>query len=99
MALDIANNSLPPVMAADAGKVILVEKQRYGYGWHVIVDHQNGFQTLYAHMSDIYVSPGQAVSKGSVLGKVGSTGRSSGPHLHFEIRKNGVQLNPLGFLQ
>ncbi len=98
MALDIANRSLPPVMAADQGTVVKVARERYGYGWHIIVDHQNGFQTLYAHLSDIYVTEGQGVSKGSVIGKVGSTGRSSGPHLHFEIRKNGTLLNPLNFL-
>lgn len=98
MAVDIANNTLPPVAAADSGTVILVERQRYGYGWHVIIDHQNGYQTLYAHMSDIYVSTGQTVSKGATIGKVGSTGRSSGPHLHFEIRKGGILLNPLNFL-
>lgn len=98
MALDIANRSLPPVLASDQGTVVKVARERYGYGWHVIIDHQNGFQTLYAHMSDIYVSSGQGVSKGSVIGKVGSTGRSSGPHLHFEIRKNGTLLNPLSFL-
>lgn len=99
MALDIANPTLPPIMSADAGTVVTVEKQRFGYGWHVIVDHGNGYSTLYAHMSDIYVSAGQPVSKGSVIGKVGSTGRSSGPHLHFEIMKNGVKLNPLGFFR
>ena len=99
MAVDIANNSLPPIAAADSGKVVSVERQKYGYGWHVIIDHQNGYQTLYAHMSDIYVSEGQGVSKGSIIGRVGTTGRSSGPHLHFEVRKNGVLLNPLSFLQ
>lgn len=97
MALDIANSSLPPIHAADAGTVSLVERTKYGYGWYVMVDHANGYQTLYAHMSDIYVSKGQAVSKGSVIGKVGSTGRSSGAHLHFEIRKNGILLNPTQF--
>ena len=99
MAVDIANSSLPPIMAADAGKVILVEYGRYGYGHHVIIDHGNGYQTLYGHMSEIFVSPGQAVSKASVIGKMGSTGNSSGSHLHFEIRKNGTLLNPLGFLK
>lgn len=99
MAVDIANNTLPSVLAADSGTVVLVERQRYGYGWHIIVDHKNGFQTLYAHMSDIYVSPGQEVTKGLSIGRMGSTGRSTGSHLHFEIRKSGVLLNPLGFLQ
>lgn len=99
MALDIANSSLPGIGAADGGQVVLVERPRYGYGWHVIIDHKNGYQTLYAHLSDIYVSVGQGVAKGSVIGKMGSTGRSSGPHLHFEVRKNGVLLNPLNFLK
>ncbi|EKD88826.1 MAG: peptidase M23 [uncultured bacterium] len=76
-----------------------MEFSRFGYGYHVIVDHQNGYQTLYAHLSDIYVSADQAVAKGSVIGRMGSTGRSSGPHLHFEVRKNGTSLNPLGFLK
>ncbi len=99
MALDIANSSLPPIGSADGGTVVLTEKQRYGYGWHIIIDHGNGYQTLYGHLSDIYVSPGQAVSKGSIIGRMGSTGRSTGTHLHFEIRKGGVLLNPLGFLK
>lgn len=99
MALDIANSSLPPILAADAGKVTLVEYGRFGYGHHVIIDHGNGYQTLYAHMSDIYVSPGQNVGKGGVIGKMGSTGRSSGSHLHFEVRKGSTLLNPLGFLK
>lgn len=99
MAVDIANPSLPGVAAADGGQVVVVERQRYGYGWHVIVDHKNGYQTLYAHLSDIYVNVGQGVSKGSIIGKMGSTGRSSGPHLHFEVRKSGVLLNPLGYLK
>lgn len=99
MALDIANNTLPPVAAADAGKVVLSECQRYGYGCHIIIDHGNGYQTLYGHLSERYVSAGQAVSKGSTIGKLGSTGRSTGPHLHFEVRKGGVLLNPLSFLK
>ena len=99
MALDIANNALPGILAPDGGKVILVEYARYGYGHHVIIDHANGYQTLYGHMSEIYVSAGQAVAKGSVIGKMGSTGRSTGTHLHFEIRKGTTLLNPLSFLK
>ncbi len=98
MAVDIANSNLPPVIAADSGKVVLVEYGKYGYGRHVIIDHGNGYQTLYAHMSEIYVQNGQSVTKGAVIGKVGTSGRSTGPHLHFEIRKGGVLLNPLSFL-
>lgn len=99
MALDIANNTLPPVAAADSGKVVTVERQRFGYGWHVIIDHGNGYQTLYAHLSDIYVSVGQSLARGSILGKLGSTGRSTGPHLHFEVRKNGTAINPRSVLK
>lgn len=99
MAVDIANNTLPTVSAADGGKVIVVEYGRYGYGHHVIIDHGNGYQTLYGHLSQIFVSAGQNVTKGGAIGKMGSTGRSTGPHLHFEVRKNGALLNPLGFLK
>lgn len=99
MALDIANNTAPAIAAADAGKVVLVARQRYGYGWHIIIDHGNGYQTLYGHMSDMYVSEGQNVSRGSTIGKMGSTGRSTGIHLHFEIRKAGALQNPLSFLK
>lgn len=98
-ALDIANKSAPQVVAADAGKVVAVISQRYGYGNHVIIDHGNGFQTLYAHLSSFAVSEGQTVGQGSAIGNMGSTGRSTGTHLHFEIRQNGAALNPLNFLK
>ncbi len=69
-----------------------------GYGNHVIVDHGNGYQTLYGHLSSLDVSQGQYVSKGQRLGTMGSTGWSTGPHLHFEIRYGGSYLNPLNYL-
>ncbi len=99
MAVDIANKELPPVLAADTGTVSFVGNFSYGYGSHIIIDHGNGFQTLYGHLSRIDVSPGQGVSKGQTIGRVGSTGRSTGPHLHFEVRQGGRLLNPLSFLQ
>lgn len=99
MAMDIANPSLPPVLAADTGTVIFSGCIAYGYGCHVIIDHGNGYQSLYGHMSVLSVSPGQAVSQGQQIGKMGSTGRSTGPHLHFEIRSGGTLLNPLNFLK
>lgn len=99
MALDIANRSLPPVIASDTGTVSFSGCVGYGYGCHVIVDHGNGFQTLYAHLSRIDVNAGQNVGQGQQIGVLGSTGRSTGPHLHFEIRKGGVTQNPLGYLQ
>ncbi|MBI2029034.1 M23 family metallopeptidase [Candidatus Gottesmanbacteria bacterium] len=100
MAVDIANRDAPNVFAADSGVVVLSEKQRYGYGWHVLVDHGNGFQTLYAHLQRIDLSVGDKVTKGaSIIGRMGSTGRSTGTHLHFEVRKGGIAVNPLGYLK
>lgn len=99
MALDIANPTSPGIAAADSGTVTLVEYLRYGYGQHVIVGHGEGLSTLYAHLSDIYVKPGDTVTRGQIIGKMGSTGRSSGTHLHFEVRKNGITVNPLPFLK
>ncbi len=98
-ALDIANRSAPLVKAADGGQVTMVIRSRFGYGRHVVVDHGNGYKTLYAHMSKIYVKAGDKVSRGSSLGQMGSTGRSTGTHLHFEIIKNGVKLNPIRFFK
>lgn len=102
MALDIANRSLPPVLASDTGTVVYAGCVAYGYGCHIMIDHGNGYQTLYGHLSKILVStePGQNnVGKGQQIGVVGSTGRSTGPHLHFEIRQGGTLLNPVNFLK
>lgn len=99
MALDIANNSLPPVLASDTGTVTFAGCIDWGYGCHVMIDHGNGFQTLYGHLSQISVSAGQAVSQGQQVGAMGSTGRSTGPHLHFEIRSGGALQNPQGYLK
>lgn len=99
MAVDIANPSAPAILASDTGTVIYAGCVRYGYGCHVIIDHANGYQSLYAHMSRLDVSAGQAVSQGQQLGQMGSTGRSTGTHLHFEVRSGGNLLNPLNFLK
>ena len=99
MALDIASPAGPGIAAAESGTVTLVEYLRYGYGYYVIVSHSDGLSTLYAHLSEIYVKTGDRLSRGQVLGRMGSTGRSTGTHLHFEVRKNGVILNPLPFLK
>ena len=98
-AIDIANKSAPSILAADSGTVILVRYDKWAYGHHVIIDHGNGFTTLYSHMSSIYVNEGQTLSRGNAVGQMGSTGRSTGTHLHFEIRKNGVPQNPLAYLK
>jgi murein DD-endopeptidase MepM/ murein hydrolase activator NlpD len=99
MAVDIANNAAPPILASDTGTVVFAGCIQYGYGCHIIIDHGNGYQSLYAHLSSIGVSPGQVVNKGTQIGIMGSTGRSSGTHLHFEVRSGGVLLNPLNFLR
>lgn len=99
MALDIANPAAPGIAAAESGVVTLVQFLRYDYGQHVIVSHGNGLSTLYAHMSEIYVKVGDHLSRGQILGRMGSTGRSTGTHLHFEVRKNGSIVNPLPFLK
>jgi len=79
--------------------VIAVLSYRYGYGNHILIDHGSGYITLYAHLSAFNVVQGQTVKRGDVIGRMGSTGRSSGTHLHFEIRKNGVNQNPLLYLK
>ena len=97
-AIDIGTWKGAPVLAADSGYVVAAGWDDSGYGRMVVIDHGNGFQTLYAHMQVYYVETGDSVAKGQQIGEVGSTGNSTGPHLHFEIRQNGVQRNPFGFL-
>ena len=80
----------------------LFQTVRYGstgYGYYVIVDHGGGYKTLYGHLSAIYVTPGQAVAQGTPVGAVGSTGNSTGPHLHFEIRAAGQKVDPMQYLK
>ena len=99
-AIDISNRAAPDVIAADAGTVVVAGwPSNEGYGNRVIVDHGNGYQTLYAHMAKVYVSVGQRVNRGDSVGQMGSTGRSTGTHLHLEIRRTGVAQNPLEFLK
>lgn len=84
------------VLAADSGTVILAGWNG-GYGNCVVISHGNGITTLYGHMSSIAVSSGQSVSQGQTIGYVGSTGNSTGPHLHWEVAVNGTQVNPLDY--
>lgn len=97
--LDIANSDGGAILAADAGTVMVSGWTNVGYGYHVIVDHGNGFQTLYGHLSSLSVVEGQRVARGATLGQMGSTGRSTGTHLHFEIRTSGGAVDPSGYLQ
>ncbi len=96
--LDIANNLGSPIYASDGGYVAYVGGSSVGYGLMILLDHGNGFRTLYAHLSNFYVEQGQYVGKGHVIGAMGSTGYSTGPHLHFEIRYNGATQNPYAYL-
>lgn len=99
-AIDIANRAAPDIVAADGGTVIITGwPNPWAYGNRVLIDHGNGQQTLYAHLSQIYVGIGQKVARGQAVGRMGSTGRSTGIHLHFEIRINGTAQNPLNFLK
>ena len=86
------------VYAAASGKVILARYLDCSYGRYLIIDHGDGLSTLYAHNSQILVSVGEKVSAGQVVAKSGSTGNSTGPHCHFEVRVNGSQVNPLNYL-
>lgn len=95
--IDIANSSGTAIIAADGGTVTKA-KYEGSYGNMIIIDHGNGYQTAYAHLSKIGVHVGQKVDKGEWIGKMGSTGHSTGPHLHFEVRVNGVKKNPLNYL-
>lgn len=96
-AIDIANSSGGTIVAGDSGVVAAAGWDSSGYGNRIMIDHGNGFVTLYAHLSVIQVSPGQRVNKGDVIGQMGSTGRSTGTHLHFEVRQGGVLLNPMNY--
>lgn len=98
-AIDVANRAAPDILAADAGTVVTSGWSNVGYGYHVIIDHGNGFRTLYGHMQRLYVVAGQTVNRGAAIGKMGSTGRSTGTHLHFEVYRGGARLNPLSVLQ
>lgn len=98
--IDVANRAAPVVYSAAGGTVVVAGwPDNYGYGNRVVVDHGNGYQTLYAHLSNIYVSVGQSISRGQSVGQMGSTGRSTGTHLHFEIRYKGIAVNPLAILR
>ncbi len=98
--IDIANKGAGPILAADSGKIVVAGwKDNSGYGNRVIIDHGNGYSTLYGHLSVVSVQEGQTVRRGDVLGQMGTTGRSTGVHLHFEVRQGGVNQNPGNWLK
>ncbi len=96
--IDIAGSEGEGVYAVDAGVIVYSGWNNYGYGNMIIVDHGNGWQSLYAHLSAIYRFCGQSVGQGEAIGAIGSTGRSSGPHLHFELMTPSFKVNPWDFL-
>jgi len=97
--LDIAADSGSPIIAAAAGWVMEAGWKNDAYGYTVMLDHGNGIQTLYAHASALAAKEGQRVEAGQLIAYVGSTGNSTGPHVHFEIRLDGVCVDPLQYLE
>lgn len=97
--VDIACPAGTPILAADDGVVTRVQYIETGYGHNVMIDHGDGVVTLYGHMTTIYVKNGETVKRGQEIGLEGSTGRSTGPHLHFEVRINGKIYNPLNYIK
>ncbi|MCX7954702.1 MAG: M23 family metallopeptidase [Bacteroidales bacterium] len=95
--IDFSCSAGTPVYATGDGKVVIAEYNIQGYGNQVLIDHGFSYQTRYAHLSKIKVKPGQNVKRGEIIGFVGNTGKSIGPHLHYEVIKNGKPLNPIHF--
>jgi len=100
--VDIAtplSDGLPPLLACSGGRVVRAGWDPWGLGLHVQIDHGDGFKTIYGHMSRLDVSYGQDIRRGQIIGIMGNTGRSTGPHVHFMIEYNGVAQNPLNYTQ
>jgi murein DD-endopeptidase MepM/ murein hydrolase activator NlpD len=96
--LDIAGKRGDPITPFMDGKVIYAGEISWGYGKHIVIDHGDNVTSIYAHLDKIYVAPGQEVEPGDIIGTEGSTGWSTGPHLHFETRVFGIPVNPRVFL-
>jgi len=95
--IDYTGNTGDPIYAADGGEIIFAGWDNGGYGNMVKIKHNDGYETFYAHLNSVKVEEGQMVSQGDVIGTLGNTGRSTGAHLHFEIRKDGVAYDPQKF--
>jgi LysM repeat protein len=95
--IDIGGQEGNPIYASDSGVIVYAGWSNFGYGLLVVIDHGNGWQSAYAHLSSVAVSCGQSVHQGGFIGALGSTGNSSGPHLHFELVINGAKVNPLDY--
>jgi len=97
-AIDVVSEPGSLVVAADGGEVVYAEWDISGYGYLVIVEHGDDYRTYYGHLYGFYVDVGQRVERGDLLGQLGNTGRSTGPHVHFEIRYQGIPRDPLELL-
>ena len=97
--IDLGGRVGDPVYATGNGRVAFNNEGERGYGKQVLINHGFGYKTRYAHLSKILVAPGQYVRRGELIGEVGSTGRSTGPHLHFSVRSNGSYVSPWNYLK
>ncbi|HEC22588.1 MAG TPA: LysM peptidoglycan-binding domain-containing protein [Chloroflexi bacterium] len=97
--IDLATDTGTDVYAADGGTVVFAGWNSAGYGNLIVLDHGNGWRTYYAHLSAVHVNCGEWIPRGSIIGQVGSTGNSTGPHLHFEMLRFGVPVNPAGYIR
>ncbi len=95
--MDFTADKGTEVYATGDGVVEVVESKRWGYGKNIVINHGYGYKTLYAHLSAFEVRQGQKVKRGELIGRIGSTGKSTGPHLHYEVIKNGTKVNPIGY--
>jgi murein DD-endopeptidase MepM/ murein hydrolase activator NlpD len=95
--MDFSAPTGTPIFATSDGRITRADGRSAGYGKHIRIDHGYGYLTLYAHLSDYNVRRGQRVKRGDVIGYVGNTGRSVAPHLHYEVRKDGVAVDPINF--
>lgn len=94
--IDIGNDVGTEILAADSGRVVYAGWME-GYGNYLTIDHGNGFETAYAHCDELVVSEGDCVMRGEIIAYMGNTGNSTGPHLHFEIKRDGVFQNPMEY--
>jgi murein DD-endopeptidase MepM/ murein hydrolase activator NlpD len=95
--LDIVNDVGTPIYAAGDGTVEVAGQSGGGYGTMIVINHGYGYQSLYAHLSKVLVREGQRLKRGDLIGKSGKTGLVSGPHLHYEVRHDGICINPVNF--